>query len=160
MMTPLLILFILSTPMLVAWIYSRLRQQTVELQPYAFWGLGAAFLFFALGHFVQAGSMVAMLPPWLPLRELAVYLSGMLEIMIGVALFLPRYQVIAAQLAIMVLISFFPVNVYAAWNYVPMGGHQWGPVYLWIRAPLQIILIAWAYFLCIKTPATLKATNA
>ena len=46
---------------------------------------------------------------------------------------------------------FFPANIYAAFNSIGLGGHQWGPIYLLIRAPLQIILIAWAYFLCVKT---------
>jgi hypothetical protein len=32
-------------------------------------------------------------------------------------------------------------GVYAAANSLGMGGHQWGPIYLLIRAPLQLLLI-------------------
>lgn len=63
---------------------------------------------------------------------------------------MPRYQFIAAKLAIVIFVIFFPANIYAALNSTGLGGHQWGPVYLIIRGPLQLILIAWAYFLCIK----------
>ena len=98
--------------------------------------------------------MLEMLPSWVPWRVQLIYLTGVFEVMIGVALFNPRYQRIAAKLAILVLVGFFPVNVYAALHGVGMGGHQWGPVYLLIRTPLQILLIGWAYFLCVKTHRT------
>lgn len=41
-------------------------------------------------------------------------------------------------------------NIYAAVNHVPMGDHAWGPVYLLIRVPLQLILIFWTYWFTIK----------
>lgn len=83
------------------------------------------------------------------MRLQLVYVTGVLELAIGVALFVPRYQAIAAKLAIVVFVVFFPANIYAALNSIGLGGHQWGPLYLLIRGPLQIILIAWAYYLCL-----------
>lgn len=57
-----------------------------------------------------------------------------------------------------------PRNIYAAINGVGLGEHQWGVIYLLIRLPLQLTLIAWAYYLCIKiqssrplTPFPIKA---
>jgi hypothetical protein len=35
-----------------------------------------------------------------------------------------------------------------------MGGHEWGPVYLLIRAPLQAIILAWIYWFTIKRTGT------
>ena len=32
-------------------------------------------------------------------------------------------------MAAAVLVLFFPANIYAAINHIPMGGHAWGPVY-------------------------------
>ena len=64
------------------------------------------------------------------------------------ALFIPRLQASASALAMACLIVFFPANVYAAVNSTGLGGHQWGPVYLLIRLPLQLILLAWSYWLC------------
>jgi uncharacterized membrane protein len=54
--------------------------------------------------------------------------------------------------AAVVLVLFFPANVYAALNHVPMGGHAWGPVYLLLRAPLQVIILLWVYWFTIRQP--------
>ena len=107
-------------------------------------------MFFAIGHGVKTAGMVEMLPPWVPMRVALVYITGLLELFIAVILFIPRFQVLGAKIAIAVLVVFFPANIYAAFHSIGLGGHLWGPVYLLIRAPLQLLLIAWAYCLCIK----------
>lgn len=151
MVTPIIILLLLTTPLAIAFAFSKLNNSHVNIQKYACWGLGIAFIFFFVGHFIKTSGMVEMLPPWLPLRVELVYLTGIIELAIGITLFMPKYQITAAKFGILAFIVFFPANVYAAMNGIGLGGHQWGPVYLLIRAPLQIILIAWAYFLCVKT---------
>nr|WP_233709933.1 hypothetical protein [Aestuariicella albida] len=144
----------LILPALVAVLVSVIRGKPLpaslaEFHPCACWGLGVAFLFFSMGHVVQTAGMIEMLPPWMPWRESLVYATGALEMAIGLALFIPRWQLLAAKLAAVVLIVFFPANVYAALNSVGLGGHQWGPVYLLIRGPLQLLLLGWTWFLCI-----------
>jgi len=134
--------------------YSKLSGRPLNIHASACWGLGVAFIFFSIGHVVEAQGMVEMLPPWVPLRLELVYITGVVELTVGLALFLPAFQVQAANMAIIIFIVFFPANVYAAMHSVGLGGHQWGPVYLLIRAPLQMILIAWAYYLCVKDPAS------
>jgi len=94
--------------------------------------------------------MAEMLPPWVPFKIPLIYITGAIELLVGIALFITRLQLVAAKISIIIFIVFFPANIYAALNSVGLGGHQWGPIYLLIRAPLQIILILWAYFLCIK----------
>lgn len=150
MLTPIIILTLLSCPLLIAFIYSKINGSRLNITKYAFWGLGVAFIFFSIGHIVETQGMVDMLPLWVPSRLPLVYATGLLELLIGIVLFIPKYQPSAAKLAIIIFITFFPVNIYAALNYTGLGGHQWGPIYLTIRGPLQLILIAWAYFLCIK----------
>lgn len=151
MLTPIIILSLLISPLLVAFVLSRFTGRPLETRKFACWGLGIAFIYFFIGHFVETDGMVDMLPAWVPMRWQLVYLTGVLELAIGIALFMPRYQPIAAKLAIVVFVVFFPANIYAAFNSIGMGGHQWGPVYLLIRGPLQIILIAWAYYLCLES---------
>jgi uncharacterized membrane protein len=150
MITPIIILLLLVSPLGLAFVYSRSRNEPLNVKKYACWGLGVAFIFFFIGHLVQTEGMVEMLPPWVPLRLALVHLTGFIELFIGIALFISRYQTFAAKLAIVVFVVFFPVNIYAALNSIGLGGHQWGPVYLLIRGPLQIILVAWAYLLCVK----------
>ncbi|MFA0813788.1 DoxX family protein [Microbulbifer epialgicus] len=123
----------------------------LDVGKYASWGLGLAFIFFSIGHFVKTEGMVEMLPTWIPYRLEIVLLTGVLELLVGISLFLSKHQKGAAKFAIIILITFFPANIYSAINGIGLGGHQWGPIYLLIRTPLQIILIAWAYVLCIKS---------
>ena len=160
MTTPIIILILLASPLTAAFLFSKVRDSELDVSKYAFWGLGIAFIFFSIGHVVKTEGMAEMLPSWVPFRLSMIYLTGLLEIIIGVALFIPKFQVNAAKIAIVVLIAFFPANIYAALNSIGLGGHQWGPVYLLIRLPLQLILIAWAYFSCIKSHNKLSQQDA
>ncbi|MCG7540986.1 hypothetical protein [Pseudoalteromonas sp. OF7H-1] len=150
MVTPIIIILLLCSPLLLGIIYSKVRGVKVETTKLACWGLGIAFMFFFIGHIVKAQGMVEMLPSWVPYRLPLVYFTGVIELVVAILLFIPKYQLSTAKAAIAIFILFFPANVYAALNSVGLGGHQWGPVYLLIRAPLQIILIVWAYFMCVK----------
>jgi uncharacterized membrane protein len=115
-------------------------------------GLGLLFLFTASGHFLQTEPMAQMLPPWVPARVTLVYLSGVLEIAIALGFFIPATRRLAGWMAAAVLVLFFPANIYAALNYVPMGGHAWGPIYLLVRAPLQLAILLWIYALILRQP--------
>ncbi|MEM8844448.1 MAG: hypothetical protein AAGB35_05325 [Pseudomonadota bacterium] len=150
MTTPIIILILLTSPLLVAFIISKLAKNKLNIKKFACWGLGLTFIFFSIGHFVKTDGMVEMLPSWFPFRLEIIYVTGVLELVIGITLFFSSLQRKAAISAIAVFVLFFSSNIYAALNGVGLGGHQWGPVYLFIRTPLQLILIAWAYYLCIK----------
>jgi uncharacterized membrane protein len=151
MLTPVLMLVILTLPQLLASALARWRRQPVLAAPAA-WGLGLLFLFTASGHFVQAGPMVQMLPPWVPAREALVLATGVLEIAIALALFSPRWRRAAGWAAAAVLVAFFPANIYAAFQHAPMGGHAWGPVYLLIRGPLQLFILGWIWVWILRVP--------
>jgi uncharacterized membrane protein len=142
MLTPLLMLLILTLPYLAQRAVQRGRAPRDPRRAAAI-GTGLLFLFTASGHFTQTASMVQMLPPWVPARELLVYATGVLEIAIALALFRHRSRAAGAWAAILVLVAFFPANVYAALQHVPMGGHAWGPAYLLVRAPLQLFIVWW-----------------
>lgn len=152
MATPLIVLALLLTPLLTAWLAARWRGHAFDIRKQAALGLAIAFFFFATGHFAMTDDMVEMLPPWVPAREALVHATGVLEILIGAGLLVARTRRAAAIAAMVVLVAFFPANVYAAWNGVGMGGHQWGPVYLLIRLPLQLVLLAWAWYFCARRP--------
>lgn len=139
MTTPIIVLAILILPWLTMGAWRR------DWTSGGLAGLALAFAFFALGHFVQTEPMTQMLPPWVPQRTAIVWATGLLELAIVAGLVLPRWRRPAGQVAIAVLIVFFSANIYAAFARTGMGGHQWGPVYLLIRAPLQILLIFWAW---------------
>lgn len=150
MITPMIILCLLAGPLLVAFFHSKFYNRQLNVAKYACWGLGITFIYFFMGHVFKAEGMTQMLPPWVPFRLQLVYMTGLIELLVAGALFIGRYQQRAAYIAIVIFVVFFPANIYSALNSVGLGGHQWGAAYLLIRGPLQMILIAWAYFLCIK----------
>jgi uncharacterized membrane protein len=105
--------------------------------------LAAMFAFTGVSHFLFTEAMVEMLPPFVPERTLVVQATGVLEIAGAVGLLLPPLRRTAAWCLAAFLVCVFPANVYAAWNSVGMGGHVEGPAYLWLRAPLQLLFLAW-----------------
>lgn len=115
-------------------------------------GLSVLFFFTGSGHFLQTEAMAQMLPPWVPAPVALVYLTGVLEFAIAIALLLPETRRAAGWIAAAVLVLFFPANIYAAINHVPIGGHAWGPVYLLVRAPLQLAILAWVYRFTLRRP--------
>ena len=83
-----------------------------------------------------------------------IYATGFLEVAIAAALLVPRWSRPTGVFLILYLIAIFPSNVYAAFRHVPMGGHAAGPKYLWVRAPLQVILIAWTWCFAVRSPGS------
>lgn len=150
MITPLIVLAILFGPTLVAAIIAHRTAAYGLINLGGVLGYAAAFAFFSVGHFVITDEMVAMLPDFLPARRPLVYATGLLEAGLALALLPTRTRTYAGLGCIAVLILFFPGNIYAAINGVGPGGHQWGPVYLLVRAPLQALLIFWGYWFVLR----------
>lgn len=142
MTTPIVMLLLLATP----WLLSRTRAAGSI-------GLGLVFLFTGAGHFLETAAMAQMLPPWVPARVPLVHVTGVLELGLGAAFFVPSLRRRAGLAAAFLLLAFLPVNVYAALERVPMGGHAWGPGYLLVRVPLQAILLAWTWWFTLRPPA-------
>ncbi len=150
MTTPLIMLALMMGPYVAARLLAAAMRRDFDGRDAAAFGLGLLFVFTGVGHFVQTGPMAQMLPPWVPERTLLVHLTGILELAIAVG-FLPRkWRPAAGWAAAIVLVAFFPANIYAAIHQVPMGGHAWGPSYLLVRAPLQAIILLWVYWFTIR----------
>ena len=108
------------------------------------WLLGLLFVAAGVNHFLMPDTYVAIVPPYLPWPLVLVYLSGVAEVALGVMLLIPRYQPLAAWGLIALLIGVFPANLHMALN--PERFPDIPPAALWIRLPLQGVLIAWAYW--------------
>lgn len=104
--------------------------------------LGISFIIAGVSHFIITNTFLRIVPPSLPFRIEAVYVSGVFEILGGIALMIPRLQRAAAMGLIALLVAVFPANVYMALAHVQVGGEMDDPVYQWVRLPLQFVLIA------------------
>jgi uncharacterized membrane protein len=152
MTTPAIMLILMIAPYLLVRIVSATTNRDFDARGAAAIGLGILFIFTGVGHFIQTEPMAQMLPPWVPERIFLVYLTGVLEFAIAIGFLLRKTRRITGSVAAVVLVLFFPANIYAAINHIPMGGHAWGPVYLLIRAPLQVIILSWVYWFAIRQP--------
>ena len=108
------------------------------------WLFAAIFLAAGFLHWVHPAPFVKIMPPYLPWPVQLVYLSGIFEIVLGVILLIPKCQVLAAWGLIALLIAVFPANVYMALN--ASDYPQFPAALIWLRLPLQGVLIAWAYW--------------
>ncbi len=110
-------------------------------------GLKVAFatLFVVSGtaHVLQPDLFLRIMPPFIPFPLAMVYLSGGFEIGLAVLLLVPRTSRLAAWGLIALLIAVFPANVYMALR--PELFPDLAPMLLWLRLPLQGLLIAWAW---------------
>lgn len=96
-----------------------------------------------VNHFIRPDFYVRIMPSYLPLHRELVFLSGVLEIALGVLLLVPRLPRLAAWGIIALLIAVFPANIYLYQNQEILPAP---PVLHLLRLPLQGVLILWAWW--------------
>jgi uncharacterized membrane protein len=112
-----------------------------------------AVLFLVAGslHFFLPAAYLKIVPPSLPAHLAIVYVSGAAEILGGVCLLFPPTRHAAAWGLVILLVAVLPANIYMATAHLPapgIVGQSWAQ---WLRIPLQLPLIFWAW-LYTRTP--------
>lgn len=98
-------------------------------------------------HFVTPKPFVRIVPRHLPAPLALVYISGFFEIAGGVGLLVPATRVAAAWGLIALYVAVFPANINMLTNNISLNPKKPIPRWaLWARLPLQLVLIAWAYW--------------
>lgn len=110
--------------------------------------LGAFFMLAGVTHFTAPAFYVDIVPPYLPSPLVLVYVSGACEIALGALVLLPATRALAAWGLVALLLAVFPANVHQAVHRVPFThAPAWlprpTPLGLWLRLPVQFVLIAW-----------------
>ncbi|MBA2734276.1 MAG: DoxX family membrane protein [Acidobacteria bacterium] len=117
-------------------------------------------LFFVIAgamHFLSPQAYMQIMPPFLPSPLFLIYLSGVCEIAGGIGVLLPRSRRIAGYGLIALLIAVFPANIYMAVNHLGVSGTPLPDWLLWLRLPLQAVLILWVWVCAIKSPTIRRA---
>jgi uncharacterized membrane protein len=98
-------------------------------------------------HLVKPGPYEKIVPRLLGHAHALVFYSGIAEIVAGALLVHPRFRRLGAWLTIVILVLVFPANVQMALDGPdPHGSFFTGSaLLLWLRLPVQPLLIAWAY---------------
>jgi uncharacterized membrane protein len=100
-----------------------------------------------VAHFLHGPEFAAMVPRWLPAPDALVLVSGLCEVAGGVGLLLPPVQRVAALGLVLLYLAVFPANVNMAVHHLSPRGLHVSNALLWARLPLQLPLIAWAWWL-------------
>src|SRR5699024_3341005 len=126
--------------------------------PWASWnsaaaaGMATVFVCTGVTHFVepQRSGLEAIIPDFVPQPALAVTLSGVAELVLAVALVVPRTRRVAALAAVLFLLAVFPANVIAAAGV----SHPAAPTTPLVpRALLQLVFIGFAAAPLLRRPA-------
>lgn len=110
------------------------------------WALALFFIAAGVLHFVKPDAYTAIIPPYLPWPLALVYVSGACEILGGCGVLIPRLRRLAGWGLVALLIAVFPANLHMALNDVHPSGWSVPSVLLWLRLPMQAVLIFWAYW--------------
>ncbi|QZP37287.1 DoxX family protein [Halobaculum magnesiiphilum] len=104
-----------------------------------------------VAHFLAPAPFERIVPRELPASRALVSLSGFAEVALGIGVLIPRSRRISAKGLILLLLAVFPANVNMAVrdvgaNPLPERAEGLYDAALWIRLPLQGVLIAWAWW--------------
>ncbi|MCC6525816.1 MAG: hypothetical protein IT373_24425 [Polyangiaceae bacterium] len=112
----------------------------------ATWLLAAAMVAVGVLHFVNPTPFVRIVPAVLPAPLVLVYLSGACEIAGGLGLLWARTRTLASWGLVALYVAVFPANVNMAVNRIALGDEPLSDAAAWGRLPVQLLLIAWAYW--------------
>ena len=110
------------------------------------WVMAIFYLMAGVQHFRNPDFYLQLMPPYLPWHLGLVYLSGVAEVALGVALPIRALTRWAAWGVIALLVAVYPANVHMWWNDVQIDGQPTPAWFHALRLPLQGVLIAWAWW--------------
>ena len=119
---------------------------------------GVLFIGVGLLHFVRPAMFVAIVPPYLPSPEALVAVSGAAEMLLGGMLLFQSTAIAAAWGLILLLLAVYPANIHMAVN-----SHLFPSLSLtalWIRLPLQFVLIGIAFWFTRSGPRSARVAAA
>jgi uncharacterized membrane protein len=107
--------------------------------------LAISFIIAGCVHLIAPHVYLKIVPPYLPAHLPIVYISGAAEILGGLGLLFTSTRQAAAWGLIALLIAVLPANIYMATAHLYAPGIMGRSWVQWLRIPLQIPLIYWAW---------------
>lgn len=95
-------------------------------------------------HLLYPKQYLVMMPTWMPAHIFLIYLSGIVEIVLGLLLLPLKTRILSAKLIIaMLVVYFFAIHIPQSIDFYQTKNE--GFVASIIRLPFQFLLIAWAW---------------
>ncbi|MCD8447629.1 DoxX family protein [Tenacibaculum finnmarkense] len=105
--------------------------------------LAVFMMFGGVQHFIKPTFYLPFVPTFLPFPIMIIYLSGILEIGLGILLFLDtKYAKLGALGIFYLMLLFLPVHIWDVFSATPAIGSHTAAL---IRLPFQFLCIAWAW---------------
>ena len=113
--------------------------------------LFAVFMIFSgVQHLLNPDFYIPFVPSFLPFTTAIIYSSGILEILLGILLIIPKYAKQGALGVLLLMLIFLPIHVWDVFSAMPaIGSHQAAL----IRLLVQFLFIALAWKLKSLQPA-------
>ena len=101
--------------------------------------LAIFLLFGGVQHFLKPHFYIPFVPEFLPFTMAIIYISGLIEIVFGIALFIKKYAKFGAWGIFILMLLFLPIHIWDVFSDTPaIGSHKAA----FIRLPIQFVLIA------------------
>ncbi len=112
--------------------------------------MGTLYIVAGINHFLHPATYAAIMPPYIPWPMLMIAISGAAEVLGGIGVLVPngfvfpRTRAAAAWGIVALLIAVAPVHINMCLH--PDHFPAIPLLVIWVRLPLQLPLIAWAWF--------------
>lgn len=112
--------------------------------PYHFYLMAAMYILAGLIHFIKPRVYLGVMPAYIPAKKAMVFLSGIAEVVLGIALLFEETRALAVWGIIAMLVVFMTVHIDMLTNEKLKGRiPKW---FIWLRIPMQFGLMYWAYY--------------
>ena len=115
------------------------------LKKFALYPIATFFILAGIRHFVSPEYYILMMPTYLPVPHVLIYISGFFAILGGIGLLIPRLRAFSAWGLIALLLAVLPANFFMWTHNVELPNSFTPGWFLLLRIPLQFFLIAWIY---------------
>ena len=104
--------------------------------------LAILLIFGGVQHFISPNNYIPFVPSFLPFTMVIIYISGLFEILFGLALFFKKLEIIGAWGILILMLLFLPIHIWDVFSETQAIGSHNAAL---IRLPVQILLIfiAW-----------------
>ena len=104
---------------------------------------GVFMIYAGVSHFRKPEIFLPFIPDFLP-KQGFNYLVGLIEIIVGIGAFIPKFRAQATLGILILMVAFLPLHILDVFTENPaIGNHQAAL----IRLPIQFVLIGWAWFI-------------
>ncbi|WP_075341906.1 DoxX family protein [Tenacibaculum agarivorans] len=108
--------------------------------------MASLFILIGIHHFKKPKFYYPIIPDFFP-KKMVTYISGIVELVLGIGLFITAYEKQAAFGIFILMLIFLPLHVWDITREKPAMGSKKNA---YIRLLIQFGLIAWAWFIYSK----------